>query len=107
MDGYHFAHCPQARDIDPIKRFEEEHDLSMQTSGYKGNERNDHAQQLEDNGTACNESFRLHAEACSEPFKEDCLKKVLELKGSDYKLLCSYVRYTRLNSLTLKFRWRN
>jgi len=33
----------------------------------------------------------LHVEACSEPFKEDVLKKILELKGSDYQLLCTYV----------------
>lgn len=47
----------------------------------------------------------MHAEACSEPFKEDVLKKVLELKGSDYKLLCSYVeelKHSETIELTLK-----
>lgn len=37
------------------------------------------------------ESFEEHVEFCGEPFKEEILKKVLELKGRDYKLLTHFV----------------
>lgn len=36
--------------------------------------------------------FAEHVEFCGEPFKEEILKKVLELKGRDYKLLTNFVR---------------
>lgn len=37
------------------------------------------------------EHFAEHVEFCGEPFKEDILKKVLELKSKDYKILTTYV----------------
>jgi len=37
------------------------------------------------------EMFAEHVEFCSEPFKEEILKKVNELKGRDHKLLTSFV----------------
>jgi hypothetical protein len=40
--------------------------------------------------------FAEHVEFCGEPFKEEILKKVLELKGRDYKLLTNFVRYKLL-----------
>lgn len=41
------------------------------------------------------ESFAEHVDFCGEPFKEEILKKVLELKGNDYKILTSFVSHTR------------
>lgn len=35
--------------------------------------------------------FVEHVECCGEPFKEEILKKVLELKNRDYKILTSYI----------------
>jgi hypothetical protein len=40
--------------------------------------------------------FAEHVEFCGEPFKEEILKKVLELKGRDYKLLTNFVSYKLL-----------
>ncbi len=37
------------------------------------------------------EMFAEHVEFCAEPFKEEILKKVNELKGRDAKLLTSFV----------------
>lgn len=37
------------------------------------------------------ETFAEHVDFCGEPFKEEILKKVLELKGNDYKILTSFV----------------
>lgn len=42
------------------------------------------------------EMFAEHVEFCGEPFKEEILKKVLELKGRDYKLLTNFVSYKLL-----------
>jgi hypothetical protein len=48
------------------------------------------------------EMFAEHVEFCGEPFKEEILKKVLELKGRDYKLLTNFVRYKLLIVYRLK-----
>ena len=45
----------------------------------------------EERGQHLINAFQQHVVACGEPYKEDILKKVLELKGSDYKLLTNYV----------------
>jgi hypothetical protein len=45
------------------------------------------------------EMFAEHLEFCAEPFKEEILKKVNELKGRDAKLLTSFVRICIITSL--------
>lgn len=37
------------------------------------------------------EVFADHVDFCGEPLKEDILKKALELKGGDYKILSNFV----------------
>jgi hypothetical protein len=37
------------------------------------------------------EIFNHHVDQCGEPLKEDILKKALELKGNDYKILGNFV----------------
>jgi hypothetical protein len=46
------------------------------------------------------EMFAEHVEICSEPLKEEILKKVNDLKGRDYKLLTSFVSTTLISNLT-------
>lgn len=46
------------------------------------------------------EMFAEHVEFCGEPFKEEILKKVLELKGRDYKLLTNFVEELKQNEST-------
>ena len=41
--------------------------------------------------------FAEHVEICSEPLKEEILKKVNDLKSRDYKLLTSFVRFSLYN----------
>jgi hypothetical protein len=44
------------------------------------------------------ETFSEHVEFCGEPFKEEILKKVLELKSKDYKLLTVFVSTLKLTN---------
>jgi len=48
------------------------------------------------------EMFMEHVEFCSEPFKEEILKKVNELKGRDSKLLTNFVGILSSNIFRLK-----
>lgn len=45
----------------------------------------------QENAHAMLEVFNEHVENCGEPLKEDILKKALELKGNDYKILGNFV----------------
>jgi len=44
-----------------------------------------------ENLSAAVEMFTEHVEFCAEPFKDEVLKKVNELKNRDHKLLTSFV----------------
>lgn len=43
------------------------------------------------------EIFNHHVDQCGEPLKEDILKKALELKGNDYKILGNFVEELKQN----------
>jgi len=45
----------------------------------------------QENAQAMMEIFNQHVSDCGEPLKDDILKKALQLKGNDYKILGNFV----------------
>ncbi len=63
-------------------------DQIQETHAVEFQEQTIHTQE---NATAAVEMFVEHVECCGEPFKEEILKKVLELKNRDYKILTGFI----------------